>query len=140
MLSAGGKEKMFSKMINQLQEGRIPPAEDLASLLKVALVKKQGVLQQPPACWSNDPKINPDAVHLLWAATLLGHEDEILTAAGVMINELLAGPRKADPGQELSTVNEKLMEIVGLAPTRAFRLFLKERADQACKVVSQFNA
>ena len=48
---------MFSNMIKQLKEGNIPSLEELSVLLKVALIKKQGVLQQPPACWSNDPKI-----------------------------------------------------------------------------------
>ena len=40
---------MFSNMIKQLKEGEIPSLEELSALLKVALIKKQGVLQQPPA-------------------------------------------------------------------------------------------
>ena len=128
---------MFTNMINQLHEGSLPSLENLTSLLKVALIKKQGVLQQPPACWSNDPKINPNAVHLLWAATLLGREYEILTAVGLMMNESMAKPRKTDSGQDLFAVNEKLIEIVGLAATQEFGLVLKEKADEARKIISQ---
>ena len=123
-------------MINQLQEGKMVPVGHLASLVKVALVKKQGVLQQPPACWSNDPKINPDALHLLWAAVLLGSADEIITAAGLMMNESMARPGN-DNQDHLARVNEKLMEIVALAPTPDFVVFLKEKADQARKIISQ---
>jgi len=130
---------MFSKIIDQLREGKIPPPEDLSSLLKVALVKKQGVLQQPPACWSNDPKINPDSLHLLWVAVLLGSEDEILTAAGVMMNEMMARPGKSVPGQELFTVNKKLMGIVDQAPTPEFGRFLKEKADKARHIISHLH-
>lgn len=130
---------MFNSMISQLQNGTFPPPGPLANLLKVALIKKQGVLQQPPACWSNDPKINPDAGHLLWAAALLGSEEEILTAAGLMMSELLTRSRKSRPGQELALVDEELMEMVELAPSGAFRILLKAKADQARKVLSNFK-
>ena len=127
---------MFEKMIIQLREGCIPPADYLASLLKVALVKKQGVLKQPPACWSSDPKINPDAKHLLWAASLLGREEEVHIAAGIMMNEMITRPGSLEPGQELQVVNEKLMEIAALAPSKKFATLLKKKADQAWNLIS----
>jgi hypothetical protein len=127
---------MFSNMINELQEDEIPAAGYLASILKVALVKKQGVLQQPPACWSNDPKINPDSAHLLWAAVLLGSEDEIITAAGLMMSELMAKPGN-DSSDHLTRVNEKILDIVDLALSPGMTALLKKKADQACKIISK---
>lgn len=126
-------------MINQLQMGEIPPAAPHTSLLKVALIKKQGVLQQPPACWSSDPKINPDAKHLLWAAALFGNEDDLHTAAGIMVNEMISRPGKKEAGYELSFVNEKLMEVVDLAPTSEFAAVLKKKAAKAWQALSENN-
>ena len=131
---------MFGNMIKQLKEGEMPSLEYLSALLKVALIKKQGVLQQPPACWSNDPKINPDATQLLWAAALIGHEDEIHAAAGIMINEMISRPGKSESGQEFGAVNEKLMEMVKLAPTANFAELLQKKADQARRKISASTA
>ena len=128
---------MFSKMIQQLKEGEIPDLKNLSDLLKVALIKKQGVLQQPPACWSNDPKINPDSGHILWAAVLLGLEEDTQTAVGIFISEINSRPGKVEKGQDLAALDEKLMELVRLAPTAEFAEILKEKAERADRIISK---
>ena len=123
-------------MINKLRQGGRPSLDLLSSLLKVALVKKQGVLQQPPLCWSNDSKINPDVVHVLWAAVLLGGQDEIITAAGLMVAEHLAKPGKHPAGGEREIVKASLSEFLDLAPTPEFRDELSQKVDRAKKIIS----
>jgi hypothetical protein len=127
---------MFGKMINKLKQGERPSPDLLCNLLKVALVKKQGVLQQPPLCWSNDSKINPDAAHLLWAAVLLGSRDEIITAAGLMVAEHLAKPGKHPVGGGEEIVEASLSELLDLAPTPEFRDELSQKVDRAKKIIS----
>jgi hypothetical protein len=128
---------MFGRMVDQLKKGELPSSEQLSSLVKVALIKKQGVLQQPPACWSNDPKINPDATQLLWAAALLGNEEEIQAAAGIMMSEMMARPGSTGPDKDLTAVTKKLEAILVLAPSREFELLLKEKVDQVLRLVTQ---
>ena len=123
-------------MIDQIKEGELPSAEGLSTLLKVALVKKQGVLQQPPASWNSDPKINTDADHLLWAAILLGQEEEILAAAGRFISELTGRPGKIEPGGEYDRLYEKLGELEKLAPQPEFGELLKKMINRTRKIIS----
>ena len=82
---------MFTEMINMLKEGRRPADDELKRRLDLAVVKKGGVLQQPKQCWSGDTKINPDAVHMLWAAVILGDVDTIATVVGMIGIELSSG-------------------------------------------------
>mgnify|MGYP000645514434 CR=1 FL=1 len=78
---------MFSKIIALIRRGVLPPSEQLQTILKPAMVKKTGVMQQPRPCWSNDPKINPDAGHMLWAAILL-EDQELISMATAMLFDL----------------------------------------------------
>ncbi len=127
---------MFRQMINKLRQGERPSPDLLFNLLKVALVKKQGVLQQPPLCWSNDSKINPDVVHLLWAAVVLGSQDEIITAAGLMVAEHLAKPGKNSAGGGGEIVTASLSALLDLAPTPEFRDELSQKVDRAKNIIS----
>jgi hypothetical protein len=127
---------MFRQMINKLRQGERPSPDLLFSLLKVALVKKQGVLQQPPLCWSNDSKINPDVGHLLWAAVMLGSQDEIITAAGLMVAEHLAKPGMNSAGGGGEIVTASLSELLDLAPTPEFRDELSQKVDRAKNIIS----
>lgn len=127
---------MFRQMINKLRQGERPSPDLLFNLLKVALVKKQGVLQQPSLCWSNDSKINPDVGHLLWAAVVLGSKDEIITAASLMVAEYLAKPGKHSAGGEGEIVAASLAEFLDLAPTPEFRDELSQKVDRAKDIIS----
>jgi hypothetical protein len=124
-------EPMFSEMIKLLKRGELPTAEELQIRLKPAIVKKSGVMQQPRLCWSNDPKINPDSSHLLWAAILLEDQELTCMAVGMLFveqgNELdVLTPEKA---REL--ILEKGSELLALAPTPDFKNILTEKIDKA---------
>ena len=57
-----------------------------------------------------------------------------------MMNEMISRPGKAESGQELAAVNEKLMEIVKLAPTSKFAELLQKKAEQARRKISASTA
>lgn len=78
---------MFTAMISALREGRLPGRVELAGRLGAALVKKLAVLRQPYHCRTGDPKINPPATHLLWAAIILGDRDRYDLAAHILVAE-----------------------------------------------------
>ncbi len=78
---------MFAGMIRDLQEGRLPASGELRSRLAAAVVKKMGVLRQPPACWSGDTKINPPSAHMLWAALLLEDAEQLQIVWGLLLEE-----------------------------------------------------
>lgn len=126
---------MFSKMITSLQAGVMPPVEPLAQLLRVALVKKQGVLQQPPACWSSDPKINPDSVHLVWAAVLNGRQEELISAEALVINEFLARPSRQEVNMANGKIQEILRDLPNLAPTQEFHVELLRKVETARRMM-----
>ena len=67
---------MFSQMIEDLRLGRLPDPESLKGRLKFALTKKMGIISQPKMLWPGDPKINPPAKHILWAAIILEDADD----------------------------------------------------------------
>lgn len=83
---------MFSVMIDTLRAGDLPQEMELTRRLQLAIVKKLGMLQGPYLCRSSDPKINPSATHLLWAAILLGDEEKVRLAADCIQIELQERP------------------------------------------------
>ncbi|MBU0675413.1 MAG: hypothetical protein KJ950_12280 [Proteobacteria bacterium] len=113
----------------------MPPVEPLAQLLRVALVKKQGVLQQPPACWSSDPKINPDSVHLVWAAVLNGRQEELISAEALVINEFLARPSRQEVNMANGKIQEILRDLPNLAPTQEFHVELLRKVETARRMM-----
>ena len=62
---------MLDQVMAQLARGEWPGGQGLRQWLRLALVKKMGVLNQPYHCWSSDRKINPPGGDLLLAALLL---------------------------------------------------------------------
>lgn len=87
---------MFTDMINTLREGLIPQGDDLKRRLDLAIVKKGGILQQPKMCWSGDTKINPDSLHMLWAASILEDTDAMATVVGMIEMERTSSPDNDD--------------------------------------------
>lgn len=103
---------MFSAMIRSLREGRLPERDELARRLDAALVKKLAVLRQPYHCRSGDPKINPPAVHLLWAAIILGDRDKYDLAAHILVAESLdssSGGNKRHGTGECPTLEKDIL-------------------------------
>ncbi len=119
---------MFSEMIKMLKQGELPAGDPLRAKLKAALIKKGGVLQQPRPCWSGDPKINPLAQHMLWAAILLADGDSVEMVTAMLWQER-SGPQSPEIGssEEFRELQrQQVEEFLALAPTPEFRATLLE--------------
>lgn len=99
---------MFSQMIQILTQGCLPEKKELEKRLKVALVKKMAILRQPYLFWPQDPKINPPAAHLLWAAVLLEDKDNFSLAADILVTEKL----ESSPPGDFSDMERLRHELV----------------------------
>lgn len=104
---------MFSEMIAAIRDNRLPNPELLQKRFEFALTKKLGIIKLPPAFWMRDPKINPRADHLFWAAVLLKDRRRIDMALSIIAVELAenSSPGSVGCGQE---VEEKARELVGM--------------------------
>ena len=122
---------MFSKMIGLMRRGELPHSEELKTILKAAMVKKTGVMQQPRPCWSNDPKINPDAGHMLWAAILLGDQGLISMATAMLFVEQGNELDVLTPEKAAELLREKSSDLLALAPTPEFKCILAKRINKA---------
>ena len=68
--------------------------EQLKKRFDLAMTKKLAVIKLPPSFWMQDPKINPRADHLLWAALLLDDPDRAALAFSAMAVEHAEQHRK----------------------------------------------
>ena len=125
---------MFTQMLELLKKGELPLSKDLETRLKPAIVKKSGVMQQPRPCWSNDPKINPNATHILRATIMLEDHELISMAIGILVIE---------QGQKLDLLTaekaEKLLlekgdELLDLAPTADLKSILAQKIHKAAAI------
>ncbi|MBU0480521.1 MAG: hypothetical protein KKG47_05415 [Proteobacteria bacterium] len=98
----------------------------------MALVKKAGVLQQPKACWSADPKINPSAVHMLWASVIIEDIDALATVVGMIGVELSSGSKKINLNEFLT---EKLSILGALPPNPEKSGWLKVKIISASEIL-----
>ena len=78
---------MFSEMIAAIQTGTVDRRE-IGRRLHVALIKKRGVLQQPYLCRTADPKINPAAWQMLWAAVVLADRKQFAEIEQIIAVEI----------------------------------------------------
>ena len=122
---------MFSKIIELLKAGELPSSAELSARLKPAMVKKGGVMNQPRLCWSNDPKINPDAVHMLWAAILLGDHEMVLMVVGMVFVEQGYELAELTPEIARELIVDKGSDLVALAPNHESRKILAEKVNGA---------
>ena len=97
---------MFTTMIHSLKQGTLPNMVELSQRFNIALVKKMGFLKQPYLFWPSDPKINPQALHLLWATVILGDKEKFELIAGVLVTEYLE--TKSHPDTDLGELQETL--------------------------------
>lgn len=124
---------MFNQMIHSLRKGELPDLAILEKILAAALIKKLGVLKQPYHCRTQDPKINPPALHLFWAAIILEDEEKIDAAEGIVRTEFYdtaqvrstaqGNPRSAD-----KVIGDAIRELLSLAPENNFREILAGKA------------
>jgi len=78
---------MFTELFQGIARGNVPESDQLRRLFDIAITKKLGVVKLPPSFWMQDPKINPRADHLLWAALLLGDAERVALAFSALAVE-----------------------------------------------------
>ena len=85
--------------------------EQLKKRFDLAMTKKLAVIKLPPSFWMQDPKINPRADHLLWAALLLDDPERAALAFSAMAVEHEERRRKQGAG-EATGVDKVLADAV----------------------------
>lgn len=117
---------MFSEMIAELKQGRLPAEMAiLQKRLDAALVKKIGVLKSPRMLWPIDRKINPDSRHLVWAAILVGDQAAYRLALDMVGLEAAAVSNGSGAGGDRLQLAEYMHEaLLALAPDPKFRKLL----------------
>ncbi len=124
---------MFSDMVADLNRDVMPDPVLLARRFDIAMTKKLGVVQLPPAFWMQDPKINPRSDYLFWAALLTLDRQRIELALSVLAVEIAETCRSTGPhprelteqkGREL--VGRLLQEIREPGTRRKFELRLQK--------------
>lgn len=133
---------MIGDIVAQLQQARMPAPAAVQQWLKIALVKKMGVISLPYHFWHGDSKINPASKHLLWAVILAEDHENFATVEGIIHTEYInankdpefTDGRSGNTSPVTRTVTGYVEELLALAPEPAFRKLL---ADKANKILSQ---
>ena len=109
--------------------------EQLKKRFDPAMTKKLAVIKLPPSFWMQDPKINPRADHLLWAALLLDDPDRAALAFSAMAVEHEEQRRKqpaaaaAGAGQALESAVRDLLQLIP-GEKQGLRLRIRRLADR----------
>ncbi len=86
-------------MFSHIFDSTINPAaldpDRLGRLFDLAMTKKLAVIKLPPSFWMQDPKINPRADHLYWAALILGDTER----AGLAVSALAVEHEHGEAGK-----------------------------------------
>ena len=127
---------MFEKMVSGLKNGTLPENKLLRRRFDAALVKKMGVIKTPYSFWPADPKINPPAKQLLWAAILLHDEENFRVVEAIISSEVEEKLRAKGQKDSLPVLAAKIQQIlqsyihefVELGQSESFRENLKRTA------------
>ncbi len=110
---------MFAELFAELAAGRSIAVDQLRRLFDIAITKKLGVVKLPPSFWMQDPKINPRADHLLWAALLLADEERVALAFSALAVEHDERQRHLPPEDREPVgrvLDRYLQQLVNLLP------------------------
>ncbi len=97
----------------------MPESDQLRRRFDIAITKKLGVVKLPPSFWMQDPKINPRADHLLWAALLLGDTERVALAFSALAVEHEERQKKKPPGKREPVglvLDRYLQQLLDLLP------------------------
>lgn len=108
---------MREQVLARLVKGEWPDTAAMRQWLRLALVKKMGVLNQPYHCWSTDSKINPASRDLLLVAILLDDRESLAAIEGILAAE--AEIRGQAAGQWRRTVLAELSGELAAVPDTA---------------------
>lgn len=121
-------------MINTLRNGTLPDQVTLKKRLQFAFTKKLGIIKQPYLFWPPDPKQNPPAPHLLWAALILEDPDSIALAADILVQEhhekmaARAGRRKGEDTPERDAIIQTaLQNLIDLLPPKSLQPVMQKK-------------
>lgn len=128
---------MFGQIIAGLRNGTLPDHNLLRKRFDAALIKKMGVIKTPYSFWPADPKINPPAKHLLWAAILLHDQDSYCIVEAIITTEIEEKFNARGQAISLPTLaadvelllQSYVVEFIELAPNKTFRENLKRLAE-----------
>jgi hypothetical protein len=123
-------------MVSELKNGTLPENKLLRRRFDAALVKKMGVIRTPYSFWPADPKINPPAKQLLWAAILLHDKENFSVVEAIISSEVEEKLRaKGQTGSPLSLdakiqqlLQAYIHEFIELGPNERFRKNLRHSA------------
>lgn len=126
---------MFSEMIRDLKNGKLPEVSPLKKRLQFAITKKLGVIKQPYLFWPSDPKQNPPATHILWAALILDDNENVRLAADILMqehHERMAAKAGSQPkGQGLlerkTIIQSTLQELTNLLPPDSIQPVIQKK-------------
>ena len=124
---------MFSEMLASVKRNEIPETITLQKRFDFALTKKLGILKLPSAFWMSDPKINPRADHLFWAALLLRDPERIEMALAVITaeqEEYRNNRKKGGPLETEEYVQMKVEELILLFSNLEIRNRLLEELSE----------
>ncbi len=94
---------MFSHIFHQNSLAEQIDLDQLKKRFDPAMTKKLAVIKLPPSFWMQDPKINPRADHLLWAALLLDDPERAALAFSAMAVEHEERKKKQSAGNAPGT-------------------------------------
>jgi len=122
-------------MIRDLKNGTLPEITPLKKRLQFAITKKLGVIKQPYLFWPPDPKQNPPATHILWAALILEDIENIHLAADILMQEhherMAAKAGGQSKGQGLlereTIIQSTLEELTNLLPPDSLQPVIQEK-------------
>lgn len=116
---------MFSEMIAELRQGRLPELAPLRGRCHAAVTKKLAFVRLPPVYWETDPKRNPNTTHLLWAVLLVQDSDMLEVVKGIILME-----QAEREGLALEVfMAQSLDALFALAPDTPFQILLKEHVE-----------
>ena len=122
-------------MIRDLKNGKLPEIPPLKKRLQFAIIKKLGVIKQPYLFWPPDPKQNPPATHILWAALILGDSENVDLAADILMQEhherMAAKAGGKSKGQDLLErqviIHSTLQELENLLPPDSLQPIIQKK-------------
>jgi hypothetical protein len=124
---------MFSEMIADLKNGRLPDSQAIKKRLDFAITKKLGIIRQPYLLWPPDPKMNPPATHILWAALITADPSSIELATDILVqeqHEKMAAKKGSDKLDRLDLIQSAIGELMNLLPENSLQTYFQEKIEK----------